>query len=115
MEEKARGGVRRSAAPAALGPRDQLRAWVQLPRRGGSRAQLRPSAGRGREHAVTRKRLRRVGSGWVSRGIPAGRGGCGAACGAMPGPLALGAVVAALVASMLLLQRGDEGSGAGPR
>ncbi|XP_038173486.2 oxidoreductase HTATIP2-like, partial [Arvicola amphibius] len=32
----------------------------------------------------------------------------------MPGPWALGAVVAALVASMLLLQRGDEGSGAGP-
>ncbi|XP_012978326.1 oxidoreductase HTATIP2 isoform X2 [Mesocricetus auratus] len=32
----------------------------------------------------------------------------------MPGLSALGAVAAALVASMLLLQRGDEGSGAGP-
>lgn len=39
----------------------------------------------------------------------------GVAGGAMLSSTVLGAVVAALVASMLLLQRGDEGSGAAPR
>lgn len=96
-------------------PGGGLRVWVQLRRRGGSGAQLRPSVGRGRERAVTRKTPRRVGYGWSSPGIQAGRGDCGAACGEMPGLSALGAVGAALVVSMFLQQRGDEGPGAGPR
>jgi hypothetical protein len=48
-------------------------------------------------------------------GLLAGRGDSGAAGGEMLGPTVLGTVVAALVASMLLLQSGDEGSGAAPR
>lgn len=101
--------------PLQLSPGEWFEPWVRLPRRGGSRAQLQPPVGRGREHAVTRKTRRRVGSGWTSWGILARRGDSGAAGGAMLGPTMLGAVVAALVASMLLLQRGDEGFGAAPR
>lgn len=117
-EEEICAGVKHSPTPSAplqLSPGEWFEPWVQLPRRGGSRAQLRPSAGRGRERAVTRKTSRRVGSGWTSWGILAGRGDSGAAGGEMLGPTVLGAVVAALVASMLLLQSGDEGSGAAPR
>lgn len=50
-------------APLQLSPGKWFEPWVRLPLRGGSRAQLRPPVGRGREHAVTRKTPRRVGSG----------------------------------------------------
>lgn len=105
-------------APLQLSPGEWFEPWVQLPRRGGvprSAPALGGAGPRARCHAVTRKTPRRVGSRWTSWGILAGRGDSGAAGSEMLGPKVLGAVVAALVASILLLQSGDEGSGTTPR